>query len=376
MPTSSATGSNNRARTRDPGPADALPGGDAVIGAGSETRTAPGAGRRTGAENSQAWRRAVQVLFLVLNVWIGVHFILFVRYFETGGQSMRVSRPPGVEGWLPIAGLMNLKYFLSTGTVPEIHPAAFFLLASFLVISLLFRKTFCGWLCPAGTVSEALWKLGRKMFKRNWALPRWLDLPLRGLKYLLLGLFLYAIGGMSAAAIEAFLTSPYGLVADVKMLHFFRSLSATAAITLTALLVLSLLVRNFWCRYLCPYGALTGIAALFSPLRIRRDKAKCVDCGRCARACPALLPVDASTCVRSAECTGCLECAAVCPAAGALEMVWWRKRRVAAWMMAAGMAVVFFGFVGYARWSGRWSSPIPDSTYEMLLPRLDMLSHP
>ena len=61
------------------------------------------------------WRRTVQTLFLILNVWIGVQFILFVRYFESGGQTLRVSRPPGVEGWLPIAGLMNLKYFLATG---------------------------------------------------------------------------------------------------------------------------------------------------------------------------------------------------------------------------------------------------------------------
>src|SRR3989442_12428093 len=56
-------------------------------------------------------------------------------------------------------------------------------------------------------------------FGRNFRLPRWLDIPLRGLKYLLLGLFLYAVASMSVDGIRAFLDGPYGLVADVKMLN-------------------------------------------------------------------------------------------------------------------------------------------------------------
>ncbi len=258
--------------------------------------------RRPNRDHSQAWRRHVQGLFLALNAGIGLQFALFVRYFESGGRSVHVSRPPGVEGWLPIAGLMNLKYFLATGRVPSLHPAAMFLLVSFLVISILFRKAFCGWLCPIGTLSEGLWKFGRRTF-RNWALPRWVDLPLRSLKYLLLAFFLYAIAGMPAGSIEAFLSSPYGLMTDVKMLHFFLHLTETAVFTLGALLILSIFLKNFWCRYLCPYGALMGLAAIFSPTKIRRDEERCIDCAACAKACPALLNVDKLVCIRSAECT-------------------------------------------------------------------------
>lgn len=331
---------------------------------------------RIAPDHSQTWRRLAQGVFLALNVWIGVQFVLFVRYFESGGGNMRVTRPPGVEGWLPIAGLMNLKYLLVTGNIPPIHPAAMFLLVTFLVMSVVFRKAFCSWLCPVGTLSEALWKLGQKLLRQNWAFPRWLDLTLRCLKYLLLGLFVYAVGGMSAIAIEAFLASPYGLVADVKMLHFFVHLTGTAAITIVVLLVLSIFFKNFWCRYLCPYGALLGIAALFSPSKIRRDQERCIDCGKCTKACPALLKVDTLISVRSAECTGCLECVAVCPAEGALQMTFGRRRRLSPWILAAGMAVIFVGVIGYARWNRSWSSPIPDATYEQLIPQLDRLNHP
>ncbi len=331
--------------------------------------------RRTG-DYSQRLRRAVQLVFLLLNVWIGVEFYLFVRFYETAGQTVWAQRPPGVEGWLPIAGLMNLKSYLLTGQVPVVHPAGMFLLLSFLAIAFLFRKAFCSWLCPIGTISEMLWRLGRRTFRRNFRLPRWADIPLRGLKYILLGLFLYAVGGMSLAAIHVFLEGPYGVIADVKMLNFFRFLGVTGAAVVAALVLLSVFVQNFWCRYLCPYGALLGLPALLSPLRIRREESLCIDCAKCAKACPALLPVDKLVTIKSAECTGCMECVAVCPAQGALEMVVVRKRRVPVWAMAAGMAVVFLGVVAYAQWTGYWHTNVPSQTYFELIPRANEFSHP
>jgi polyferredoxin len=332
--------------------------------------------QRAAPDRSQFLRRAFQLAFFVLNLWIGVEFYLFVRYYETGGKSVFSSRPPGVEGWLPIASLMNLKVWLLTGDLPRLHPAGMFLLLAFLGMSWLFRKSFCGWLCPVGTVSEYLWKLGRQTFGRTFRLPRWLDIPLRGLKYILLGLFLYAVGSMSVPAIRAFLEGPYGMVSDVKMLNFFRFLSVTGAVVVGLLVVASVFVQNFWCRYLCPYGALMGLAALASPLRIRRETSLCIDCGKCARACPSVLPVDRLITIQSAECTGCLECVAACPAAGALLMAAPRRRKVPAWAMAAGVAVLFFGLAGYARWSGNWQTDLPSRVYFELIPSANEFGHP
>ena len=138
-------------------------------------------------------RRGVQAAFLALNAWIGVQFYLWVGYFESGGATVYVPRPPGVEGWLPIASLMNLKYFLLTYSVPDVHPAGMFLLIAFVGMSVVFRKAFCSWMCPIGTLSEWLWQGGVALFGRNRALPRWADLPLRSLKYMLLAL-VFVIG--------------------------------------------------------------------------------------------------------------------------------------------------------------------------------------
>jgi polyferredoxin len=331
--------------------------------------------RRRG-DRSQQIRRAVQLTFLALNVWIGVEFYLFVRFYETAGKSAWAARPSGVEGWLPIASLMNLKYWVVSGSVPATHAAGMFLLIAFLIVSLLFRKAFCGWLCPVGTISEYLWKLGRETFRRNFRLPKWADYPLRALKYILLGLFLYAVGGMSAAAIRAFLEGPYGVIADVKMLNFFRYLGTTAAVTIGVLVLASIFVQNFWCRYLCPYGALMGLVAAASPVRIRRDEDLCIDCAKCAKACPSQLAVDQLIQIRSPECIACYECVSACPARGALEMTGPARRRIPAAAIAAGIALVFLGIVSYAQWSGHWRANVPSSVYYELIPKANEFGHP
>ena len=276
--------------------------------------------RRNDREYSQALRLTLQLLLMALNLWVGIQFYLWVRWAETGGRALEVSRPAGVEGWLPIEGLMQLKYFLTTGNLPHVHVAGFFLFVSFLAMSLIFRKSFCSWLCPVGTVSEYLWKLGRYTFRRNFQLPRWADIVVRSLKYILLSFFAYAVASMSAAAIADFLSTPYALIVDVRMLNFFRYLGGTAAFVILGIVIASIFVQNFWCRYLCPYGAFLGLASLLSPARIVRNPDSCIDCAKCAKACPSALPVDKLVQIRSAECTGCLECVAVCPAKDTLAI--------------------------------------------------------
>ena len=336
--------------------------------------------RRETKDFSQRIRLAVQSVFLVLNVWLGLQFYLWVRWAETGGRTAAVSRPPGVEGWLPIEGMMQFKYVISSGQLPRLHPAAFFLFTAFTLSSLLFRKSFCGWICPVGTVSEYLWKVGRKLFGRNFPLPRWIDLPLRSLKYFLLAFFVYAVTMMSAAAIAEFVASPYGLVVDVRMLNFFRFIGATTAYVLAGLVLASVLLQNFWCRYLCPYGALMGLISMFSPARIKRSESACIDCAKCAKACPSALPVDRLIQVRSAECMSCLECVAVCPAQDALSLQLAGPAKlqgaVPAWRLAAGIAVIFFGLVGYAKLSDHWQTHLPQEVFLKLVPAANQQHHP
>ena len=92
--------------------------------------------------------------------------------------------------------------------------------------------------------------------------------------------------------IRDFMASPYGLIADVKMLNFFRHIGETGLIVVGVFVAASVFVPNFWCRFVCPYGALLGLASWLSPMKIRRNPEPCIDCAKCAKACPSALPVD------------------------------------------------------------------------------------
>ena len=343
--------------------------------------------RRTRPDRSQLVRHIVQWSFVALNLWLGIQFFLWARYFEHGGAGPLVARPSGVEGWLPIAGLMNFKYFLFTGQVPAIHPAAMFLFIAFLLMSVLLKKAFCSWLCPVGTLSENLHKLGRRIFGRNLRLPKWADIPLRGLKYVLLSFFLFVIGAMSTEMLTGFMNTPYGLIADVKMLNFFRNIGLTAAVVIGLLMLLSMLVQNFWCRYLCPYGALLGLASLLSPIKIRRDAEACIDCAKCARVCPAHLPVDKLVQIRSAECSACMVCVAACPTENGLQLALppqktaappqrWYRRALGPLAVSAVLAYLFLGFVLWARATNHWQTNVPREVYMQLVPRANQVTHP
>jgi polyferredoxin len=350
--------------------------------------------RRLSPDRSQQIRLAVQLSFLALNAWIAVHFVIWAHFFESQGASAYVARPAGVDGWLPIAGLMNMRYFLMTRRMPEVHPAAMVLFAVFLLASVLVKKSFCSWLCPVGTASEYLWKFGRRVLGRNLTLPRWLDWPLRSLKYLLLAFFVAIVFAMSTQELTGFLSSPFGIVADVKMLNFFRHIGAVGIAVMAILVVLSSLIQNFWCRFLCPYGALMGIVSVLSPVKIRRDLQACIDCGKCNKACPSHLPIDKLVQIRSVECTGCMECVSVCPAENALQLSlppWpetmignslpqaanlrWQRRAFKPQAVAAVLAVLFLGLIGLARATGHWQTNIPQAIYMDLVPNADKIDH-
>lgn len=315
-------------------------------------------------EDVQFFRTSVQAAFALLCIWIGVEFWLFVRWGESASSAPYVSRPPGAEGFLPISALISLKYFLLTGIINTIHPSSMFILIAILFISIFFKKAFCSWLCPVGTLSESLWRLGRKLFGRTFSLPRRADYPMRALKYFLLLFFVYIIWEMSEEGLRLFIESPYNKVADVKMFYFFTHISTFALWTIIIFMLLSLVVKNFWCRFLCPYGALLGITSLLSPVKVTRNAASCIDCLLCTKTCPANLPVHRLSRVSSDECTNCLECVAVCPVKNTLELrMTDRKTAVPTWVFGVLIIGVFIGITGLAMITGHWQNSISKEEY-------------
>ncbi len=306
----------------------------------------------------------MQLTFALLCLWIGIEFYLFVQWGLSEGAAAFVSRPPGVEGFLPISALISLKYWLGTSVVNTIHPSGLFIFLAIAILSIVLKKSFCSWLCPVGTLSESLWLLGEKIFGKNVRLPHWLDYPLRSLKYLLLLFFVWAISGMDAAALESFINSPYNKMADVKMYLFFTNISVFALWAIIILMLLSVVVKNFWCRFLCPYGALLGVLSWLSLFKVTRESSSCIDCELCTKACPSNILVHKTGRVWSDECTSCLRCVEVCPVKDTLllrtSLV---KKAPPTWVYGALVAGVFVAVTGLALLTNHWTNSISNEEY-------------
>lgn len=327
----------------------------------------------------QKYRFLVQSAFALLCIWIGIEMFLFIQYLESGGTTNFYNRPPGVDGFLPISSMMSFYLFLATGELHHAHPAGVFIFLGIVLMSLVAGKSFCSWFCPVGFISELIGDFGQKIFKKKIKLPKFLDYPLRSLKYLMLGFLFYSVFFlMSTLAVKAFLDSPYNIVSDIKMYYFFADISRFSLIVIAVLFLLSIPIRNFWCRYLCPYGALLGLVSFLSPTKIKRNPVSCIDCGLCAKACPSFIKVDKVNTVLSDECTSCFSCIDACPVADTLELksVLPGKKKINKKYAAIGIVSVFLVVTGIGMISGNWDNNISKEEYLLHYKYMNSYGHP
>ncbi len=317
-------------------------------------------------------RRLVQAGALVITLFIGIQFYRFASALA-GGAIPAVERPPGVEAFLPISALLGLKYFLFTGIINQVHPSALVIFLIICLTALLFKRGFCSWICPVGLVSDLLARLNGLIFNHRLRVPKWLDRGFSSSKYLILGFFVWTIFlKMPLASVKGFIESPYNILADIKMLGFFTHISPLALGVILILAVLSVVIPHFWCRYLCPYGALLGIIGLVSLGRIRRNPAACTGCGKCERACPSMIAIREKESINSPECSACMGCVSVCPEDKAIGLsLFFGKLPVKQAGVAVTLVALFCIGIGAARFQGHWQNRITNQEYlQLMTPRM------
>ena len=244
-------------------------------------------------------RRGVQVAFLALTL---------IAVFVLGANA---------EVWCPFGGVEAAYEYITEGTMLcSLGVANFFVLASVLVMTLLLRRVFCGYVCPLGTISELLQEGAERLgLKPRDVGPR-TDAVLRLLKYPVL-VFILWISWRAAELLFRGFDPIYALIS-----RHGKDITVWAYVVLGAIVVSSLFVRIPFCRWLCPMAAVMNPLSRFGVVRLRRHEDPCTGCGLCDKACPVAIPVSEIGVVDHARCYTCLECVEACPpkAAGSLTL--------------------------------------------------------
>lgn len=311
-------------------------------------------------------RMVVQIFVTAILVVAAVQFYGFYQDVQNFTDN-NTTRPPVAEGFLPIAAIVAFKAMFITGQIDPIHPAGLVIFLVILLTAWIFRRSLCSWICPLGTLSEYLGKLGKKVMGRNFNIPKWLDFIFLALKYVL---FFYIIKQFlllpSEYAVQ-FMQLPYYTISDVKMFELFLNLSIKGFAIIGVLMALSFLFKNFWCRYLCPYGALTGLLGIVSPIILKKNNETCISCGLCNKACPSKVNVqDKKHVVLTTECTGCTSCVSVCPKPNTLQFKLLGVIPVKPVIFSIGFIAVFFGLILVAKLTGNWESLATLSDYQSI----------
>jgi len=243
-------------------------------------------------------------------------FVLIWLGWTVGAQVTIVN----VLAWVQAAvGEFSFTVFMSD---PLIAVLIFFVLATFVLWG---RGVFCGWLCPFGALQELLSKAARALHLPEWRPSHRMHRMLWPVKYVVLAVlvglsFFSMVDAGKAAEVEPFKTAI--------SLHFVREWPYVLyAVTL---LVASLFVERFFCRFVCPLGAAMAVGGKLRirPLVFLQRRAECGSpCQLCSHKCP-IQAIEPSGKINMDECFYCLDCQVVyydehaCP-----PLVTERKRR-------------------------------------------------
>lgn len=252
-------------------------------------------------------RRAYSVFFFIL-------FILLI-----GVTDFRNMKGYEVSLFLEINPLISITAFLTSWTVYK------GLILALVVIggTILFGRFFCSWVCPFGILNQWVSHLFNKRRPVDDYRVNSYRSIFRIKYYLLAVLIILGLFG----SLQTGLLDPLSFVTRSFVLSVFPAVNYWSgdlylrqpvfhggvfiALLFIALLFANRFISRFWCRVLCPLGALLGILGSVSLFRIRRDVEKCTDCQKCLRFCHG--GCDPHTSLRVSECHVCMNCIQSCP---------------------------------------------------------------
>jgi len=271
-------------------------------------------------------------------------------------------KPVGVDALCPFGGIETLWSLISgAGLLQRIAVSSVILLAMTVILAVVFRRAFCGYLCPLGAVQEWFGKIGALIWPRKRPeIPAIIDKPARFLKYAIL--IFFTIWTWQAATLVIRPYDPWVAWMHLTSAEVLAEFGIGLGILVVSLIG-SIVYERFFCKYLCPMGGFLGAISRFSLFKVRRNESTCIDCKACDKACPVNVTVSTVDVVQDAECINCNECVNVCPVADTLVVSnsseWTGATKLSANKMMVLVLIISALTVGGATLAGAFAWTMP-----------------
>lgn len=186
-----------------------------------------------------------------------------------------------------------------------------FQLVTILFMTILLGRFFCGWACAFGAYNDLIHEISKNVFKIKFKVNEELDFVLKYLKYLILLIIMVFAWTLKSSILGSF--SPWEAFAQITDISLVLSDFTVGLLLLLLITIGAMFVERFFCRYLCPLGAIFTIISKISIFKIRKPNDKCGKCRICTNNCSMGIPLYNINSVRGGECINCLKCTEVCP---------------------------------------------------------------
>lgn len=178
-------------------------------------------------------------------------------------------------------------------------------------ITILFGRFFCGWVCAFGTFNDFIYMVFQKVFKKQFRVNEQVDSILKYVKYLVLALIICFVWTMGNSTLNDY--SPWNAFAQIGNFPEAIFQYTFGFILLIFIAVGAMFIERFFCRYLCPLGAIFSIVSKIRIFKIKKPNDKCGKCRLCTNNCSMGIELYKVNKVSSGECINCLKCIDVCP---------------------------------------------------------------
>lgn len=221
-----------------------------------------------------------------------------------------------VEAWCPMGGVESLyEYFVRGTMLCSLAASNFFILIAVILLTIAFKRAFCGYLCPLGTIAGWMRLMAKKFGLRQIGISSSANKVLSLLKYAVLILILALTWHFATLVV-------HGVDPCYAVLSLGEEAKWTTYLSLAVFVVSAFFISMPFCRWLCPFAAVLNIFSSIGFTRIVRNPAACSDCNICSKSCPMGINVARGEQVKSADCISCMECLAICPAHQAKPLQW------------------------------------------------------